>query len=77
VLDDVLALGRHVRIELEGLEMDVGGDEVADPAQGLDWLRLDGPGKAGLTTDTPAGTYRLAERPRESLMSPEMRRALP
>lgn len=46
-------------------------------AQGLDWLRLDGPGKAGLTTHTPAGTYRLAERPRDSVMSPEMRRALP
>lgn len=46
-------------------------------AQGLDWLRLDGPGKAGLATEAPAGTYRLAERPRESVMSPEMRRALP
>jgi putative SOS response-associated peptidase YedK len=46
-------------------------------AQGLDWLRLDGPGKAGLVTETPAGTYRLTERPRESVMTPQMRRALP
>jgi putative SOS response-associated peptidase YedK len=46
-------------------------------AQGLDWLRLDGPGKAGLVTETPAGTYRLTERPRENVMTPEMRRALP
>jgi putative SOS response-associated peptidase YedK len=46
-------------------------------AQGLDWLRLDGPGKAGLVTETPVGTYILTERPRESVMSPEMRRALP
>jgi putative SOS response-associated peptidase YedK len=46
-------------------------------AQGLDWLRLDGFGKADLAADTPAGTWRLAERARESIMSPEMRRALP
>jgi putative SOS response-associated peptidase YedK len=44
-------------------------------AQGLDWLRLDGPGKA--VPETPAGTYRLAQRPRESIMTPEMRKALP
>lgn len=46
-------------------------------AQGLDWLRLDGSGKAGLAVDTPAGTWRLTERPRESIMSAEMRKALP
>ena len=34
-------------------------------AQGLEWLRLDGPGKAALVTETPPGTYRLTERPRE------------
>ena len=34
-------------------------------AQGMDWLRLDGPGKAGLVTETPPGTYRLTERARE------------
>lgn len=44
--------------------------------QGMEWLRLDGPGKAGLVTETPPGAYKLTERPRESVMSPEMRRAL-
>ncbi|HEX4199759.1 MAG TPA: SOS response-associated peptidase family protein [Caulobacteraceae bacterium] len=33
--------------------------------EGLEWLRLDGPGKAALVTETPAGAYRLAERRRE------------
>lgn len=33
--------------------------------EGLAWLALDGPGKAGLVTETPAGTYTLTERPRE------------
>ena len=33
--------------------------------QGLEWLRLDGPGKAALVTKTPSGTYQLTERPRE------------
>jgi putative SOS response-associated peptidase YedK len=50
---------------------------VLSLAEGLDWLRLDGPGKAGLVAPAPAGTYSLAARPRESIMSPEMRKALP
>jgi putative SOS response-associated peptidase YedK len=33
--------------------------------QGMDWLRLDGPGKAALITATPAETYQVSERPRE------------
>jgi len=33
--------------------------------EGLEWLRLDGPGKSTLVTATPPGTYRLTERPRE------------
>lgn len=45
-------------------------------AQGLEWLKLDGPGKAGLVTETPAGTYELTEAPRDAVMSREMRRAL-
>jgi putative SOS response-associated peptidase YedK len=45
-------------------------------AEGLAWLDLDGPGKAGLVTETPAGTYRLTEAPRDAVMSREMRRAL-
>lgn len=45
-------------------------------AQGLDWLNLTGPGKAGLITQTPAGTYELEERPREQVMSRELRRSL-
>lgn len=35
-------------------------------AQGLEWLALDGPGKAMLITETPPGTYTLTERPREA-----------
>ncbi len=35
VFDDVLAFGRHARIEFEGLEMDVGLNEATDPPQGL------------------------------------------
>jgi putative SOS response-associated peptidase YedK len=34
-------------------------------AEGMEWLRLDGPGKALLVTETPAGTYALTERARE------------
>lgn len=45
-------------------------------AEGLDWLKLDGPGKAGLVTETPAGTYDLNEQPREQVMSRELRRSL-
>ncbi|QUD90583.1 SOS response-associated peptidase family protein [Phenylobacterium montanum] len=33
--------------------------------QGLEWLRLDGPGKDMLVTETPAGIYQLTERARE------------
>jgi putative SOS response-associated peptidase YedK len=41
--------------------------------QGLQWLDLDGPGKAAF--EPPClGTYTLTEAPRESLLSPEMRR---
>ena len=35
VLDRVLAFGRHLRIELEGLEMQLDGDVVADPRHRL------------------------------------------
>jgi putative SOS response-associated peptidase YedK len=45
-------------------------------AEGLAWLDLDGPGKAALVTETPAGTYSLTEQPRDALMSRDMRRAL-
>ena len=50
---------------------DVGAVHDRQPAlltleQGMEWLRLDGPGKAALVTETPAGTYRLTERPREA-----------
>lgn len=60
---DLAAIGKHQPVVLS-LE------------QGLDWLDLGGPGKAGLTTQTPAGTYTLTERPRDALMSREMRRAI-
>ena len=50
---------------------DVGAVHDRQPAlltveQGLEWLRLDGPGKVALVTETPPGTYRLAERLREA-----------
>lgn len=50
---------------------DVGAVHDRQPAlltveQGMAWLGLDGPGKAALVTETPAGTYRLMERPREA-----------
>ena len=49
---------------------DVGAVHDRQPAvmtfdQGMEWLRLDGPGKASLITETPPGTYRVTERPRE------------
>jgi len=44
--------------------------------QGLEWLKLDGPGKAGLITDTPGGSYQVDERPRASVISRELRLAL-
>lgn len=60
---------------------DIAGLQDSQPAvltlaQGLAWLKLDGPGKTGLVTETPAGTYELTEAPRDSVMSREMRRAL-
>ena len=44
--------------------------------EGLGWLDLGGPGKAGLVTQTPVGTYSLTEKPREALMSRDLRRAI-
>ena len=49
---------------------DVGAVHNRQPAvltfeQGLEWLRLDGPGKAALVTETPPGTYQVTERARE------------
>jgi putative SOS response-associated peptidase YedK len=44
--------------------------------QGMDWLRLDGPGKAMLEALPPPGTFTVKISPRESLMSAEMRRAI-
>jgi hypothetical protein len=44
--------------------------------QGLEWLQLDGAGRAGLVTDPPEGTYQLKESPRASVMSRELRLAL-
>lgn len=46
--------------------------------QAMQWLRLDGPGKAPLATPPPAGAFTLTVRPRDAVaLSPEMRRALP
>lgn len=45
--------------------------------QGLQWLDLDGPGKAMLHDLPPAGAFTVVERPRDSVMTPEMRRSLP
>jgi len=44
--------------------------------QGLEWLDPDGPGKGGLVTDTPAGTYLVKESPRANIISRELRLAL-
>jgi putative SOS response-associated peptidase YedK len=44
--------------------------------QGLEWLRLDGPGKAPLYDLVPAGSFRVRHSPREQIMSAEMRRTL-
>jgi hypothetical protein len=43
----------------------------------MEWLRLDGPGKAPFYDLPPAGTYTVKVSPREQIMSAEMRRALP
>ena len=60
---DISAIGNHQPVVLS-LE------------QGLDWLDLGGPGKAGLATPTPAGTFTLTEQPRDAVMSRDMRRAI-
>ncbi len=44
--------------------------------EGLAWLDLAGPGKAGLPLDKPPGSYQLDLRPREAIMSRDMRRML-
>lgn len=44
--------------------------------QGLQWLDLEGPGKAAFDCQPPAGTYTLTHAPREAVMSREMRRAI-
>lgn len=49
---------------------------VLTAEQGMEWLRLDGPGKSLLEDLPPAGSYTLTVSPRESIMSAEMRRAL-
>jgi putative SOS response-associated peptidase YedK len=45
--------------------------------QGMEWLRLDGPGKAAFFDLPPAGAYAVKLSPREQIMSAAMRRALP
>jgi putative SOS response-associated peptidase YedK len=46
--------------------------------QGMQWLDLQGPGKAAFADPPPAGTYEVRLAPREAqIMSREMRRALP
>jgi len=42
--------------------------------QGMSWLDLKGPGKAGFAAPAGAGTYTVVHAPREALMSKEMRR---
>lgn len=44
--------------------------------EGLAWLDLAGPGKAAFDTPAPPGTFQVEVRPREQLMSPQMRRLL-
>jgi putative SOS response-associated peptidase YedK len=45
--------------------------------QGMEWLNLEGPGKDAFAEQPPLGTYEVSEAPRERIISPEMRRALP
>ena len=52
------------------------GPPVLTLDEGMAWLDLDGPGKAAFETPPPAGTFDVQIRPREQLMSPEMRRLL-
>lgn len=42
--------------------------------QGMGWLDLEGPGKAGFAEPGGAGTYVVAHAPRDAVMSAEMRR---
>lgn len=44
--------------------------------QGLDWLDLDGPGKAAFAEPAPPGTFTIAHAPREAILSAEMRRLI-
>jgi putative SOS response-associated peptidase YedK len=44
--------------------------------QGLEWLDLDGPGKAAFEEPACAGTYTVAHAPRDALISREMRRLI-
>ena len=52
------------------------GPPVLTLDEGMAWLDLEGSGKAAFETPPPAGTYDVQIRPREQLMSPEMRRLL-
>jgi putative SOS response-associated peptidase YedK len=52
------------------------GPPVLTLDQGMAWLDLEGSGKASFETPPPAGTFEVQIRPREQLMSPEMRRLL-
>lgn len=45
--------------------------------QGLEWLDLNGSGKAAFTEPPPLGSYTVKVSPREQIMSAAMRRALP
>ena len=44
--------------------------------QGLEWLDLDGPGKAALAIPAPPGAYTATHAPRDAVMSAEMRRLI-
>lgn len=44
--------------------------------QGMEWLRLDGPGKAPFYDLPPLGTYSVKVSPLDRIMSAEMRRLL-
>jgi putative SOS response-associated peptidase YedK len=44
--------------------------------QGLEWLDLDGPGKAAFAAPASANAYTVAHAPRDAIMSAEMRRLI-
>lgn len=44
--------------------------------QGLEWLDLEGPGKAALAAPAPAGAYAATHAPRDAIMSAELRRLI-